>query len=118
MISIQVRVLLVVFSIITAYGIFKKIRKSACKIADALFWVGMSVLLIVMGCLPKLPILLAEILGIESPVNFVYLIIIFLLLVKMFDLSVKLSLLTYKFEKLASHVAIQENNEDEKKNKC
>lgn len=120
MLSIQVRILLIVFSVFTAVGICKKIRKSACRISDALYWVGMSVLLIIMGCFPQIPITLAEVLGIESPVNFVYLVIIFLLLIEIFSLSVKVSLLSYKLEKLAISSAIkaakqnEENKTDDK----
>lgn len=115
MISIQVRILLVVFSIITAVGICKKIRKSACRISDALYWVGMSFLLIVLGCFPQIPIFLAAVLGIESPVNFVYLVIIFLLLIKIFSLSVKVSLLSYKLEKMVISSAIKEEQQYEEK---
>lgn len=114
MISVQVRVLLIVFSFITAFVILRKIRKSSCKISESLFWVGLSCLFIIMGCLPQIPIMFAEWLGIESPVNFVYLIVIFLLLIKVFDLSIKLSVAMYKLEQLARHIAIQEVQDGKK----
>ena len=115
MISVQIRVLLIVFSIITAIGILKKIRKSACRISDALYWVGLSLLLILFGVFPQIPIWLSGILGVESPVNLVYLVIIFLLLIKIFELSVKVSLMSHKFETLAIRLAIHEVGEKEER---
>lgn len=108
MISIQIRILLILFSIFTAGGIFLKIRKSSCKTSDAVFWIALSVLLVVMGFFPQFPIMCAQALGVESPVNFVYLVIIFILLVKCFSLSIKLSMTTYKVEQLAKYIAIKD----------
>lgn len=116
MISVQIRVLLIVFSIITAYGIIKKIKKATCRIVDSIFWIGFSMMLIIMGIVPQLPICLAELLGIESPVNFVYLIIIFLLLIKLFDLTIKLSVLTNKLEQLTRFIALEDVEPDRDEN--
>ena len=49
---------------------------------------------------------LSEILGFISPSNFVYLVVICLLLIKLFELSSELSLLSYKVNVLAQKLAL------------
>ena len=88
------------------------IRKSNVKIEDSVFWIVFSLLLIIVSIFPEIVIWGASITGVQSPANFAFLIIIFLLLVKLFSLTIKVSKLESKLQTLAQNVAI--NNHKEK----
>ena len=90
------RVVLIVVSILTTFMIMRKIRQSKLQIEDSIFWLGFSSILIVFSIFPGLPDLLAELAGTYTTANFIYLAVIFLLIVKMFHMSIKQSQLETK----------------------
>ena len=85
------RVVLIVVSILTTFMIMRKIRQSKLQIEDSIFWLGFSSILIVFSIFSGLPDLLAELAGTYTTANFIYLAVIFLLIVKMFHMSIKQS---------------------------
>ena len=101
------RVVLIVVSILTTFMIMRKIRQSKLQIED--FWLGFSSILIVFSIFPGLPDLLAELAGTYTTANFIYLAVIFLLIVKMFHMSIKQSQLETKVKDLAQKIALDEN---------
>ena len=103
------RVVLIVVSILTTFMIMRKIRQSKLQIEDSIFWLGFSSILIVFSIFPGLPDLLAELAGTSTPANFIYLAVIFLLIVKMFHMSIKQSQLETKIKDLAQKIALDEN---------
>lgn len=108
------RVVLIVVSILTTFMIMRKIRQSKLQIEDSIFWLGFSSILIVFSIFPKLPDLLAELAGTYTTANFIYLAVIFLLIVKMFHMSIKQSQLETKIKDLAQKIAIDENERGKK----
>lgn len=108
------RILLLAASLITAVWILRKIRKNRVKQEDALFWFCFAFLLAVLGIFPELSFIMAGILGIQSPANFIFLAIIAILMEKMFSLSIQVSALENKLEIMAAELAIRcKNMEDE-----
>ena len=103
------RVVLIVVSILTTFMIMRKIRQSKLQIEDSIFWLGFSSILIVFSIFPGLPDLLAERAGTYTTANFIYLAVIFLLIVKMFHMSIKQSQLETKIKDLAQKIALDEN---------
>ena len=103
------RVVLIVVSILTTFMIMRKIRQSKLQIEDSIFWLGFSSILIVFSIFPGLPDLLAELAGAYTTANFIYLAVIFLLIVKMFHMSIKQSQLETKIKDLAQKIALDEN---------
>ena len=103
------RVVLIVVSILTTFMIMRKIRQSKLQIEDSIFWLGFSSILIVFSIFPGLPDLLAELAGTYTTANFIYLAVIFLLIVKMFHMSIKQSQLETKIKDLAQKIALDEN---------
>ena len=96
-------------SILTTFMIMRKIRQSKLQIEDSIFWLGFSSILIVFSIFPGLPDLLAELAGTYTTANFIYLAVIFLLIVKMFHMSIKQSQLETKIKDLAQKIALDEN---------
>ena len=103
------RIILIVSSVLTFGYIASKIRKEKLKLENAIFWIVLSLVLIVLGLFPQMMYALADCLGIMSSVNLVYLIVIFILLYKVFDLSVKLARVQEKLDKLVQVIAIKEH---------
>lgn len=106
------RVVLIVVSILTTFMIMRKIRQSKLQIEDSIFWLGFSSILIVFSIFPGLPDLLAKLAGTYTTANFIYLAVIFLLIVKMFHMSIKQSQLETKIKDLAQKIALDENERE------
>ena len=111
------RGVLLVASVFTAWIITVKIRKAKLKMGDAIFWVVFGVVLLALALFPGISYFIADILGIISPVNFVFLLIITLLCEKLLTVTIKLSLLEEKVEIMAAEIALRtdSNGQDEPK---
>lgn len=108
--STILRVLLLMGSVLTAVWILRKIRKNRVKQEDALFWILFAVALAVLGIFPKISYLMARLLGIQSPANFVFLAVIAILLEKILSLSIQISVLESKVEIMAAELALRCKN--------
>ena len=110
--SIQFRVILILVAFLTSGSILRKIRKEKVQIQYSIFWILFSVLLIVLAIFPVILIRVARTLGIGSPSNLVFLIIIFLLVVKSFNLTVEISALEVKLKELTQRIALKEEEQE------
>lgn len=106
--SVILRVLLIGISIITLLSMMRKIRKSRLQIEYAIFWVIFLGILIVLAVFPQIIYFLSELIGIQSPVNMVFLVIIFILMLKSFFLTIEVSQLEYKTQELIQKIALQD----------
>ena len=104
--TIQFRILLILVSFLTAGYILRKIRQAQMQIEDAIFLIFVPIILIVLSIVPSLAIVASKIIGIESPANFVFLSMIFILLIKVFTLSIKISQVEHKLETFIQEYAI------------
>ena len=91
----------------TAFWIFHQIRRLKIKLDHAIYWIVVAVLLAVLGLFPELTYWLTSKLGVMSPANLIFLIVIFLLLVKVFTLSMLASQLEDKVTVLSAEVALR-----------
>lgn len=107
--SLLFRMLLIVGALSTALFFLLKIRKSQVQIEDTIFWLAFSSGLIVISLFPDILSFFAKILGVQSPVNFLYLVIIFLLLVRLFKLTLKVSMLESKLLRLTQEYSIRQS---------
>lgn len=100
------RVCLIVGSLITAVYVLRRVRHAKIQIEDTIFWLLFSGVLLVLAIFPGIAYWAANLLGFMSPINFVYIVIIFLLLVKQFFMSIRLSQLDSKVRMLTEQVAL------------
>ena len=107
--SLELRITLIVVSLFAFIFCLRMIRKSSMKIDDAVFWFFVAGLIFLFALFPGIPISISKALKVESPVNFVYLAVIFLLLYKVFMQTLKISSLQTKIEVLVQEMAIREN---------
>lgn len=107
--SIYLRVILILMSVLATVYALRQIRKSQMKIENAIFWFLFVVVILILSIFPEIAMILARLLGIESPVNLIYLAMIFLLIVKVFSQSVKFSQMEHKIGILTAEIAILRN---------
>lgn len=104
------RIILIMVSVMTYFYIARKLKKSQLQVMDAFFWIVFSFVLMVIGIFPGIAIYLAKIVGIQSPVNFVYLVVIFLLILRSFMLTIRISWLEERVKNLVEEIAIREKD--------
>ena len=102
------RIILIVVSLLTTFYILKKIRQSKLQIEYAIFWILFACVLIVFSLFPWLVTMLTRLIGMQLPVNFIFLFFIFVLLVKMFLMTIELSALENKVKDLTQELALAE----------
>lgn len=106
--TLTLQVILVIVSIITFIFVITKIRKSQLNIEDAVIWILLSLLLIIMSlCLPFID-RIAHVLGFMSTSNFVFSLILFFLIIIVFGQTVKISILNEKIKNLNHYIAMKE----------
>ena len=112
--SVPLRVLLVAVSLLTLIFVVRRIRKSGLKIGYSLFWITLSGLILVLSIFPGIAIKMASVLQIMSPVNFIYLFMIFILLLHSFYLTTRISHLEDEIQNLTQELAISRTLQREK----
>lgn len=112
--SAAFRIILIAASILTMLYILKRIRYSKLQIEYAIFWIILSFILIVISIFPIFVTLPTRIIGMQAPVNFVFLVIIFILLIKAFMQTIEHSQLENKLKELTQKIAIDEKLQRER----
>lgn len=100
------RILMILGAVFLMVFMIKKIRQAKVKIEYTVFWIIFSGILVLMGIFPQLFYWVSELLGFQAPINMIYLVIIFVLIVKLFLISVQISRLENKVDSLTQQVAI------------
>lgn len=112
--SLILRIVLLLGALMCAVWIMKRIRAAEIKMEDSIFWVLFSVMLAILGIFPNLAVYLADKLQIQSPANFVFLLIIALLIEKTLSLSLIQSQLQESNTLVIAEMALRSKNlEDE-----
>ena len=106
--SIMLRLVLVVVSIVTFMIMVKRIRQAKVQIETSLFWIIFAAVLLLISIFPEIAFFATDLLGIQAPVNFVFLFVIFVLLLHQFFNSIKLSQLENKIKDLTQELAVRE----------
>lgn len=116
--SVTLRVLLLVAALFTAGWILHKIRKLKVKMEDAIFWIIFAGILCVLGMFPEVTYWMTNLIGIMSPANLIFLVVIFLLMEKVFTLSIIVSQLEDKIAVLSAEIALRSHSADERLKLC
>lgn len=107
------RMVLIVVSFGTMGYMLRKIHQAKMQIEESLFWFLFSVLLMVLSIFPQIATWATRLLGMMSTSNFIFLFIIFVLLVRMFYMTLKISQLDDRLKNFAQKMAIEENLREE-----
>ncbi len=111
--SWTLRICLIVVCVIACLYVLRRIRRAQMEIEDAIYWIVVSIALVIISIFPQIPDFLSDLLGIQSSSNFVFLAVIFVVIVKLFSLSLEVSLLKQKLKSTIQNVAIREKELEE-----
>lgn len=103
------RGVLILMSLLVLVIMVRKIRQSRAKIEDSMFWVFFALLLVVFSVFPQAANWLSDLVGTMSTANFIFLLMIFLLLIKCFSMSIRISQLETKLKELVQKIALDDN---------
>lgn len=106
--SVALRICLILLSVSSLFYIIKKIRYSKMQIEYAIFWIVLSLIMIVMAVFPQIVYRITMFMGMISAANVVYLFIIGVLLLKVFMMTIEISNLENKVKELVQQIGISE----------
>ncbi|MBE5932754.1 MAG: DUF2304 domain-containing protein [Lachnospiraceae bacterium] len=104
--SLYLRLILMGVSLLSCIYVIRKIRKSKMKIESSISWFFFAFVIFLLSVFPNVIIAAADLIGVQSPTNLVYLIMIFITIGTTFSLSVKLSMQEHKINILTEEIAI------------
>lgn len=113
--SAAIRICLILGSFFSFQYMMRRIRKAQVQIEDTIFWLFFSILLLVLSLFPEIAYYASRLLGFQAPINFVYLVIIAVLIVNQFLMTIRMSQLDSKVRKLAQRVALNEEKIEREK---
>ena len=113
MLPIQLRALLVVGALLALWIVCSRVKKSKILMEDAIFWTVLAFVLVLLAVFPQIAICVSHALGFMSASNFVYLVVMVLLLWKVFTNSSEISRLKAKVNELAQEFALARMEEEE-----
>lgn len=109
------RIVLIIGSVIFLAALVISIKKSKLSNDVATLWIIFSLLILLISIFPEIIVYIVKGLGIDSPVNGVYLIFIVILLILSFALFVKVSTLENKLNDLVQKLGIKSHNDNNQK---
>ena len=111
------RIILLAVCLFTYFFLHHSIKKEKMRIEESIFWLILSLLLLVFSIFPGIPDILARLLGIYSTANFLFLFVIFILLLRLFYVNAALGKLEERVKTLVQNEALRDRREREKESK-
>lgn len=111
--TVMLRVLLILISLGTFLLMMRKIRQAKVQIEAAIFWVVFALVLVGFSLFPSAADFMAQLLGIYSTPNFLFLSVIFLLMIKVFYMTIHISQLETQLKTLVQKMALDEKERGE-----
>ena len=100
------RIFLITGALSTLVYFIRKIRRSKIKINHSIFWMVFGLILLSLAAIPESFFWISYLLGFQSPANLLYVLVIFLMVIKLFTTTMRLSKLSEQVEALAQELAI------------
>lgn len=113
MMTPMLRVMLVLVSFGTLFLMMRKIRQAKVQIEAAIFWVIVALMLVVFSIFPGVADFLAHLAGVYSTANFLFLFVIFILMIKVFYMTIHISQLETKLKELVQQMALDEKKRED-----
>ncbi len=113
--TMTLRIALTLVSVGTLFLMMRRIRQSRMQIESAVFWIVLALVLVVFSLFPAAADFAAHCLGIYSTANFLFLFAIFVLIVKVFYMTIHISQLEMKIKELVQQIALDEKKNQEEK---
>ncbi|MBP3867467.1 MAG: DUF2304 domain-containing protein [Eggerthellaceae bacterium] len=114
--STALRIILFISAIIVAVFMLRNVKRSKMRIEDTIFWVVLTGIVLILGIFPQIVGFFANVLGIASEQNFVFLFFIFVLLMNGYFTSRANSELETKVKELTQQIALDRLDHYERNN--
>ena len=111
------RVCLILGSFFTAGYVLRRVRQARVQIEDTIYWLALSAVLLLVAVFPGIAYWVSDLLGFVSPINCVFLVVIFLLLARQFSLSIRVSQLDSRLRILTERIALNQQRQEQDKQK-
>ena len=108
------RILLIVSAVLMLLFMMRKIRQSKLKIEYTVFWILFASILTIMGIFPKVFYKISDFIGFQSPISMVFLVVIFVLIIRMFFMTIQISQLENKIDNLVQQIAIDRKTDQDR----
>ena len=108
--SINYRIVLVLGALIVFVFVLRKLKKTEMSIVNSVFWLLFAAALVVAAVFPEVVFFFSDLVGIESPSNFIFLCVIAFLFIKCFTLTFEVSSLRERLDVLAQEIALRDND--------
>lgn len=106
--TLVLRIVLLVASLLASLSMIRQIRSARLKSSQAIFWVLLCLLVVVLAVFPQVAYAGARLVGVQTTVIFVFLVIIALLIFKLFRMTIQMANLESRLDSLAENIAIEE----------
>lgn len=114
--TLVLRILLLIGALFAMGIVINSVRKSKIRISDSVYWVVSAGILVLFALIPQLAYFFSGLFGFMSPANFVLMLVIVLMLIRIFHQSCAISKLTFKVEQLSSELALRDKDARDEKN--
>lgn len=114
--TLVLRILLLIGALFAMGIVINSVRKSKIRISDSVYWVVSAGILVLFALIPQFAYFFSSLFGFMSPANFVLLLVIVMILIRLFHQSCAISKLTYKVEQLSSELALRDKDARDEKN--
>ena len=114
--TLVLRILLLIGALFAMGIVINSVRKSKIRISDSVYWVVSAGILVLFALIPQLAYFFSGLFGFMSPANFVLLLVIVMILIRLFHQSCAISKLTYKVEQLSTELALRDKDARDEKN--
>ena len=111
--TVSIRIALLAGAVSTFLYVFNGVKKARFKARETFFWLLLCFLFVMFAAFPGIADWCAGLLGFYAPVNLVYLLVIFLLLIKVFVMDRRAAKTEYQLTELIKKLAIDRLNEEE-----
>lgn len=113
MMTMTLRAALILVSVGTMFLMMRKIRQSKVQIENAIFWIILALVLVIISIFPSVADFASQLVGIYATTNFLFVSAIFILIVKIFYMTIHISQLETKIKELAQQIALIEKMREE-----
>ena len=114
--TLVLKILLLIGALFAMGIVINSVRKSKIRISDSVYWVVSAGILVLFALIPQLAYFFSSLFGFMSPANFVLMLVIVMILIRLFHQSCAISKLTYKVEQLSSELALRDKDARDEKN--
>lgn len=94
-------------ALLTLFLSIRRLRRAQLQTLDSIPWLCVACLFVVTAIFPQIAFAVSDLFGFESPSNFVFLMVITLLLVQNFSATIRISKLQREVNSLSQEIAIR-----------